>query len=50
MAEVVEERLQGRPGDLELGRGEIEPSRDIVGADEVGGLRSHAPNRTATDG
>src|SRR5689334_23983639 len=35
VAEVVEERLQGRPGDLELGRCEGEPEGLLVGADQV---------------
>src|SRR5215207_2231591 len=41
VTEVVEHGLQRRPGDLELGRGQIQPVRDLVGTDQVELVVSH---------
>jgi hypothetical protein len=35
VAEIVGEGPQRGPGDLQLGRGEIEPVGDLVGSDQV---------------
>src|SRR5215211_1582210 len=41
MAEVVEERLQRGPGDLQLGRGQVEPVGDLVRPDQMQLFFSH---------
>src|SRR5215213_2489775 len=41
VAEVVQQRLQRRPGDLQLAGGQVEPVGDLVRADEVKLVVSH---------
>jgi peroxiredoxin len=46
VAEVVQQGLQGGPGDLELGRSEIEPVSDLVRSDQVEVLVRHRGRKT----
>src|SRR3954452_6220222 len=41
VAEIVEEGLQRGPGHLQLRGRELEPVRDLVGADQVGNFARH---------
>jgi hypothetical protein len=45
--EVVAHRAQRRVHDLQLRRRQVQPEGDVVGADEVGRLARHTPDRTA---